>query len=472
MFQRAYPREFEIISKRMQNYPSDKWGANVSILSDRKKCMLFSLSRHQKTKAFANYCLLNKVPMSSTLLEYYGLRISLRDFYEVMHGSVPTCLNCSKELTKLQLYSAPEDNSNRTCSKKCQQEFQKNSLKNKCRASGSDLVQYSSKYSTITCKTCRKELRRSTTNIVSKDMYECNSCAGAFSKGQLELNSLIGGTLEVRGLIDGATIDIVHEPSKTLVEYDGLMWHSFGIDSYSAQNNPNVDPRQELRRLLKAEELGYQMFRVWDSEYMDSLGKKKWDSVIQSKLGSTKRIHARKCKIIEVSSKEAKHFADENHLQGSANASARYGLEYEGELVALMTFGKSRYNKNVEWELIRFCSLLGTTVVGGASKLLKHFEVTMKPESLISYANRRWSQGNLYKTLGFEFIGSTEPNYWYFTRRYEREGIFSRLEFQKHKLKDKLPNFDPELTEMQNMMNNGYRVMYDCGNLKFLKQYG
>ena len=27
-----------------------------------------------------------------------------------------------------------------------------------------------------------------------------------------------------------------------------------------------------------------------------------------------------------------------------------------------------------------------------------------------------------------------------------------------------LPEFDPELTESQNMYDNGYRKIYDCGN--------
>ena len=40
--------------------------------------------------------------------------------------------------------------------------------------------------------------------------------------------------------------------------------------------------------------------------------------------------------------------------------------------------------------------------------------------------------------------------------------------FQKHKLKDKLENFDSDLTEVENMINNGYNRIYDCGNLKFV----
>jgi hypothetical protein len=41
-----------------------------------------------------------------------------------------------------------------------------------------------------------------------------------------------------------------------------------------------------------------------------------------------------------------------------------------------MTFGKCRFDKKHEWELLRFCNKLGCHVPGAASRLLKHFEKT------------------------------------------------------------------------------------------------
>jgi hypothetical protein len=39
-----------------------------------------------------------------------------------------------------------------------------------------------------------------------------------------------------------------------------------------------------------------------------------------------------------------------------------------------MTFGKNRFKKQSnEWEMIRFCNKLNTNIIGGASKLFKHF---------------------------------------------------------------------------------------------------
>ena len=134
-----------------------------------------------------------------------------------------------------------------------------------------------------------------------------------------------------------------------------------------------------------------------------------------------------------------------------------------------MTFGKCRFDKKHEWEMLRFCCKLGYHVPGAAGKLLKHFERTYRPKSLVSYADRRWSQGGLYKALGFRCAGKSAPNYWYFKTR--TNALLSRLNFQKHKLKGILENFDPAKSEAENMKANGYYRIYDCGNMVFEKTY-
>ena len=127
-----------------------------------------------------------------------------------------------------------------------------------------------------------------------------------------------------------------------------------------------------------------------------------------------------------------------------------------------MIFGKPRFNKKYDYELIRFCSKMNINVVGAASKLFKHFKINYNG-SIISYANRRFSNGNLYETLGFTKIDETKPNYFYI----KGKTLLSRNKCQKHKLKNLLDNFDENLSEHENMLNNGYLKVYDCGNLVF-----
>lgn len=82
----------------------------------------------------------------------------------------------------------------------------------------------------------------------------------------------------------------------------------------------------------------------------------------------------------------------------------------------------------------------------------------------MSYANLDHSNGNLYIKNGFNFSYLTKPNYFYFKNR-----VYSRQQFQKHKLKNKLDYFDEYKTESENMFNNGYRRFWNSGNLKYIK---
>ena len=92
-------------------------------------------------------------------------------------------------------------------------------------------------------------------------------------------------------------------------------------------------------------------------------------SVISSKLGKYKtRLYARKCEIIELD--EDKEFLNLYHIQGSCSSSIKLGLKHENELVAVMSFGKSRFNKQYHWELLRYASK--DCVIGGAGKLLAY----------------------------------------------------------------------------------------------------
>ena len=118
--------------------------------------------------------------------------------------------------------------------------------------------------------------------------------------------------------------------------------------------------------------------------------------------------------------------------------------------------------------MLRFCNKLGYHVPGGASKLLKYFERNYNPKSLVSYADRRWSQGKVYKKLGFTFNHASTPNYWYLKNNNTTK-LYSRINFQKHKLKKLLENFDENKTEVENMKANGYNRIFDCGNLVYEK---
>jgi len=165
-----------------------------------------------------------------------------------------------------------------------------------------------------------------------------------------------------------------------------------------------------------------------------------------------------------VDNKEAKIFYEENHLQGFINSKINIGLFYENKFISCLSFGKSRYNKQYDWEINRFANKLNVSVIGGFAKMLKYFENNYSG-SIITYSDRRYFDGSIYRNNGFEELEVSQPNYFYTDKRRR----YSRIQYQKHKLEEQLNVYDSNLTEWENMQLNGYDRIWDCGNYRFIK---
>lgn len=285
------------------------------------------------------------------------------------------------------------------------------------------------------------------------------------SVGEKELVDFIASIYEGRIIhgVGGQTVippyelDAYLPDAKIAFEFDGIYWHS---------DAKGKDSSYHLTKTDMCNGIGIQLIHVFEDEWIEKQDIVK--SRIRNLLGSyDTTIYARKCNVVELDSKTANRFIDENHIQGKCGSSVRLGLEFNGDIVSVMTFGRSRFTRTCEWELLRFCNKLGHHVVGGAGKLLKFFERNFRPTSIVSYADRRWSVGNLYRRLGFTEDHISKPDYWYV----KNGARFSRIAFQKHKLKDKLKIFDESKSEYENMKMNSYHRLWDCGNYVFIKRY-
>lgn len=254
-----------------------------------------------------------------------------------------------------------------------------------------------------------------------------------------------------RDVIPPKEIDIYLPDLKIGFEFNGLYFHS---------QTSGKGKSYHYDKMKECIDKGIRLIHVFENEWETK--KDICKSRILDLIGKSERIFARKCTVVEVDSKTKDAFLEANHMQGTCSSKINMGLEYNGELISLMTFGKSRFNKAYDFELIRFCSKLNHCIVGGASKILDHFIGKYNPKNIISYADYRWSDGGLYMKLGFEYLHSSQPNYWYFKK--DTFQIFHRVNFQKHKLEKKLQTYDKELTEYENMVNNGYHRIFDCGN--------
>ena len=259
-----------------------------------------------------------------------------------------------------------------------------------------------------------------------------------------------------RKILNGFELDIYIPSHNLAIEFNGLYWHNelHKVDNY------------HLNKTLECENKGIKLIHIFEDEWIHK------EEIVKSRLknllGLTEdRVYARKCKIKGVSNSISREFLNKNHLQGNINSSIQLGLYLNDELVSLMTFGKLRKamgSSNVEgsFELTRFCNKLNTSVIGGADKLLKHFIKTYKPNQIVSYADRRWSQGDLYEKLGFKFVHNSKPNYWYV----KQQRRVYRFKYRKSELiKD---GFDPNKSEREIMFDRKIFRIYDCGNKKYV----
>lgn len=183
---------------------------------------------------------------------------------------------------------------------------------------------------------------------------------------------------------------------------------------------------------------GIQLIHIFEDEWINKHSILK--SIIKSKLGIyDKRIYARKCIVKEIDTNDYKLFLEKNHLKGYSPAEYRFGLYYNNELVQVVGFNK---NKN-GYILDKSCSKLNTQIIGGLSKLIKHFGRN-NIETLIDLS---LYNGNCYLKCGFNIIEKQEPNCFY---------IESGKNFYKQRFKEKI------------LKDKQYYKIWDCGQLRLI----
>lgn len=220
------------------------------------------------------------------------------------------------------------------------------------------------------------------------------------------INSIYNSKIIRNYRISRLEIDIFLPQISIGFEFNGLWWHS---DKYK-------NKEYHLKKTNFFKEKGIRIIHIWEDDWVNKSDIIK--SQIKSWLGLTEnKIWARKCEFREIDKKLANEFLNNNHIQGSDKSTKKVGLFYNNEMVSVMTFnkfeGRNKMNDE-EWNLSRFCNKVNSSVVGGASKLLKNFIRLNSVKRVITYADKDWSVGNLYESIGFTEIGHSKPDYKYF----------------------------------------------------------
>lgn len=267
------------------------------------------------------------------------------------------------------------------------------------------------------------------------------------------LHSLnIQHTENVRKLLKGQEIDIYIPDYNLAIEFDGLYWHS--EEGSLGKCNKNY----HLNKTKLCIDQGIHLIHIFEDEWISSRNVCK--SIIKGYVNKQDNIiPARKCKVEEMQNKELKIFLNENHLQGWVRGNRAFVLKYKGEIVAAMTFGKPRYNKKIEWELLRLAFKCDIKIIGGSEKMWKYAIQELQPSSIVSYCDNRWFTGKIYKKLSFvKQNESGKPTYWYVGKMKR----IHRSNFQKHKLVKM--GYDKNLSESKIVRDiMGINKIWDCG---------
>ena len=293
---------------------------------------------------------------------------------------------------------------------------------------------------------------------------ECYKCSPwGTSKAEEELISYIKSILpenyhveeNYRGLISPYEVDVYIPELSIAIEFNGLYWHSEKVGK---------DRNYHKNKWVSCNEKGVQLISIWEDNWRDR--RYIVEKMLAHKLSVSKekKIFARKTIVEGISSVEAKSFCKENHIQGFTSGSFYLGLSDKetGFLVAVSVWRKLEDKLYLD----RYCtSILVPGGLGKMLKLAKKQAVSLGCSSIVTFANREVSNGNLYEKLGFRVDKILNPDYSYF---YNQNRV--------HKFSFRISRFknDPELEYKENFtetrlaeLNNIPRI-WDCGKIRYV----
>ena len=324
--------------------------------------------------------------------------------------------------------------------------------------------QYKLKYGVYVV--CNNEIQRS---IDMFQYYNENGLTVCFtSKPEKEIASIfeqynINTELNNRKILHGKEID-VYLPNYNLgIEYNGNLFHS---------ENYGKDKDYHLNKTILANQNGCSLIHIFEDEWQY-----KKDIVISKLLymlhinnDDKIKIRARKCNIKGITNEQKNDFLEKYHIEGKdSDLSIKLGAFYNDELVGVITFLKTNNKKQDSYNLLRFVINPKYIIIGLASRMLKKFINSYKPDRIISFGDRRWilnSDNNIYTKLGFKLAETLPPDYKYYNRKSKSLERVSKLSFNKKDMCEK-HGISMDLTQDEVTNQLGYEKVWDCGTFKY-----
>lgn len=312
----------------------------------------------------------------------------------------------------------------------------------------------------FTCKcSCGNIINLRSTSIISGNTKSCGKCnrIGGIQNITNEFYSNLLAALQYKKsytISDTCILELVED--MVAIHFRPLVYSNTSI----IQNN-----KHNLNILTDYATAGYKVITIYENEW--KLRKEQVLNFLGSVLHShTNKVFARKCTLSIVPKETALVFLEKTHIQGPGVNNILYiGLHYNNVLLSVMTFGLHHRNINKsDVVLNRFSVSPGWSIPGGASKLLAFSIKQLKLlgyVKIISWADRRYSTGNVYDKLGFVLEDTLLPDYCYYNL------TTGQIESKQSNKKSNL-NTVFGMTELEHTKLLGKERIYDCGKLRFV----
>lgn len=262
---------------------------------------------------------------------------------------------------------------------------------------------------------------------------------------------------------DGKELDMYNSELKIAIEYCGLYWHT--------EDSPTPrDKNYHYTKYKLCKEKGIRLITIFEDEWM--LRKQQVKGFLKSVFNvNNNKVYARNTKFIEMNTKElkkaARDFVNQYHIQKVNQTSYAFGITYKEELVAVVLFGKHPSGNLFKNEIClnRLVFKENYVIVGGFSKLLLnslHFFNQLGINTIRTWSDNRWTEGNVYKVSGFSLEKEEKPTYSYVNFNNSKYRILKN-NFRKTKLK-----IGKETTETEWTLSNNFHKIWDCGKKRWM----
>ena len=253
-----------------------------------------------------------------------------------------------------------------------------------------------------------------------------------------------------RSIIPPMELDFFLPDHKLGIEFNGLYFHSSQV----------ISDDTHLRKWKLSQDAGIRLLMINEDEWVER------KNIIKRKIlnvcGLSERgLGARQLTISRIPINIALSFCEEHHIQGRPGAcSDAFGASLNGKLVSVITISPQRGTGALE--MSRFCTD-GKTYAGVFSRLVSIMRQYIS-DPIITFADLRYSNGDLYKKCGFTEEIIIRPDYRYV----KRNKTFHKSLFTKNKIREKFGLDMSVMTENEAMKSLGYSKIYDCGKIRFV----